>query len=124
MRKILCLDFDGVVHSYASGWHGADRIDDPPVEGALEFIVAASVRFEVVIHSSRCHQAGGIEAIRLWLWKHAFASGVGTCGFWATLRIEATKPPAHLTLDDRAVTFCGTWPDLDDIERFRPWNRK
>lgn len=29
-KPILCLDFDGVIHSYASGWKGADVIPDPP----------------------------------------------------------------------------------------------
>jgi hypothetical protein len=34
MRKpILCLDFDGVLHSYTSGWKGAAVIPDPPVPG-------------------------------------------------------------------------------------------
>ncbi len=38
MKPILCLDFDGVIHSYTSGWKGADVIPDPPVEGAMQFI--------------------------------------------------------------------------------------
>ena len=33
------------------------------------------------------------------------------------------KPPAHVTIDDRAVTFTGLWPSLDDIATFKPWNR-
>ena len=28
-KPILCLDFDGVIHSYISGWKGADVIPDP-----------------------------------------------------------------------------------------------
>ena len=35
---ILCLDFDGVIHSFKSGWKGAGKIPDPPVEGAIEWI--------------------------------------------------------------------------------------
>ena len=37
-KPILCLDFDGVIHSYASGWKGADVIPDAAVPGAMEFL--------------------------------------------------------------------------------------
>lgn len=32
---ILCLDFDGVCHSYTSGWKGAAVIPDPAVPGLV-----------------------------------------------------------------------------------------
>src|SRR5882672_3079773 len=39
MRKpILCLDFDGVLHSYSSGWKGADVIPDAPTPGMAAFL--------------------------------------------------------------------------------------
>ena len=43
--KILCLDFDGVIHSFTSGWRGAGIIPDPPVPGALDFIKDATGEF-------------------------------------------------------------------------------
>src|ERR1700743_3429981 len=55
-KPILCLDFDGVIHSYASGWKGADVIPDPPVAGAIEFIREALKHFRVAIFSSRTNQ--------------------------------------------------------------------
>jgi hypothetical protein len=66
-KPILVLDFDGVIHSYTSGWKGAAVIPDPPVPGALEFIVGALDRFEVHILSSRSHQRGGRNAMKRWL---------------------------------------------------------
>lgn len=82
MRKpILCLDFDGVIHSYKSGWKGAANIPDPPVEGALEFIVTALDHFTVAIHSSRSHQWGGRRAMKRWLKRHLKAVGMKAGGY-------------------------------------------
>ena len=37
-RPILCLDFDGVLHWYRSGWQSAEIIDDEPTPGAVDFV--------------------------------------------------------------------------------------
>lgn len=52
-KPTLCLDFDGVLHSYSSGWKGADIIPDPPVAGAADFIIEAQQHFIVAVYSSR-----------------------------------------------------------------------
>ena len=120
---ILCLDFDGVIHSYDSGWKGATVIPDPPVPGALEFLKAATERFTVAIYSTRSSVTGGRIAMSRWLDHHAGL--VGMRGNWLD-RIEwpGEKPPALVTLDDRALTFTGTWPDLDALLNFKPWNKR
>ena len=66
-KPILCLDFDGVIHSYTSGWGGAGQVSDPPVEGAVDFIISAMEHFEIHIFSSRSNQEGGIRAMQMWL---------------------------------------------------------
>src|SRR5262245_1372983 len=66
-KPILCLDFDGVIHSYTSGWKGVDVIPDPPVPGALDFIDKAREHFIVAIYSSRSGQIGGKHAMTEWL---------------------------------------------------------
>lgn len=33
------------------------------------------------------------------------------------------KPSAHVTIDDRAITFNGKWPTMDFLHNFRPWNK-
>lgn len=126
MRKpILCLDFDGVVHSYTSGWKGARNIPDPPVPGALDFISQAMFDgWDVVIHSSRARFFGGIFAMRAWLREHAGnqwdCMGVSLCD----VRFTRWKPSALVTLDDRAITFTGQWPSIKTIEAFKPWNKR
>jgi hypothetical protein len=122
-KPILCLDFDGVIHSYSSGWKGADVIPDPPVLGAIEFIARALERFSIAIYSSRSGQPGGIYAMRKWLRKHWLEMGLPgdreTEIEWPT-----EKPAAFITIDDRALTFDGTWPDLDTLLAFKPWNKR
>ena len=123
MRKpILCLDFDGVLHSYASGWKGADVIPDPPVAGAAQFIAAAQHHFTVAVHSSRSCQPGGIEAMRRYIHKAILDADLDGSIFDA-IEWPTEKPPAVVTLDDRALTFTGNWPELETLAKFRPWNK-
>lgn len=154
-KPILCLDFDGVVHSYTSGWKGVEFVADPPVPGALEFIVKALPHFEVHIFSSRSGQRGGRAAMKNWLlnqylglsrakasapewWvRHVDQEGILNDGVWpeaasrsayrlvhAELRWPSEKPPAFVTIDDRAITFDGTWPSIDWLLNFKPWNKR
>ena len=128
-KPILCLDFDGVIHSYISGWKGADVIPDPPVPGALRFIVHAMDLFTVAIFSSRSNQPGGLKAMREWIgfWsvddEHGFPDTFDH-GIWGSIQWPTEKPAAFVTLDDRAIQFDGTWPNISDLREFKPWNKK
>lgn len=126
-KPILCLDFDGVLHSYTSGWKGADTIPDPPVSGAIAFLRDAVKRFRVCIFSSRSSQSGGQQAMRQWLgyWVLEERLSDDEDLAWASaIEWPTEKPPALVTIDDRAITFTGEWPSLDDIAAFRPWNKR
>jgi hypothetical protein len=118
MAKTLLVDFDGVIHSYKIGWQGAAVIPDPPVPGAIEWLRQASKRFSVCVYSSRTHQDGGVEAMRNYLLRHGMAQEE-----LEQIAFPEHKPPAHMTIDDRALCFTGEWPDLDLIDAFQPWNR-
>jgi len=135
-RPILCLDFDGVIHSYTSGWKGADVIPDPPVDGAMAFIAQAVDSFDVAIFSSRSHQPGGRGAMHSYILTHMLsyleANADGDEGqaralahrVVGSLLFPLDKPPAMVTIDDRAITFTGTWPAVDELLAFKPWNKK
>lgn len=115
---MVCIDFDGVLHQYY-GWKGADVIDGEPVDGAMAWLqrmVEAGV--DVCVYSARSSEPGGIPAMRDWLSRHATPQIVEGLSF------PLHKPPAHLTIDDRAFCFCGRFPDLDEIRFFRPWWKK
>ena len=127
--KTLCLDFDGVIHSYKNGWKGATMIPDPPVDGALEFILEATQHYTVAIHSSRSGQDGGIPAMKDWIahWmlERGILSGSNVHDFVEnTIEWPVSKPGAYLTIDDRAITFRGVFPTMSAIENFRTWQQE
>ena len=109
-RRTVCLDFDGVIHSYRSGWKGATTIPDPPIHRVKEAIERLGKNFRVVVNSARCESEAGCQAIRDWLQKHDIPVDE-VCRY---------KPPAHIYVDDRAVPFTGDWDQtINDINRFR-----
>ena len=137
-KKLICLDFDGVLHSYASGWKGATEIPDPPVHGAMEWLkdVLEDDRFDVAIYSSRNGEDGGIQAMQKWLtneWGKRFSEGQAwgyvlmkdgsSCPVVNMIQWPTAKPPAYITIDDRAWQFRGVFPALGAIDTFTPWNK-
>ena len=141
-KPILCLDFDGVIHSYKSGWIASDFIPDPPVPGAFQFMLDALEHFRVVIFSSRSSSGhpsdggNGMRAMRIWMeyWAQRELPNDEASGYAANRVINAiiwnkeawptSKPPAYLTIDDRAVGFDGTWPEMSYLRDFKPWNKR
>ncbi len=116
-KPILLVDFDGVIHSYTSGWKGADVIPDPPVDGAIVFLKEAMEKFDVQIYSSRSKDACALVEMKTWL-------ACNGCYFVKELKFPTQKPPAFLTIDDRAIQFNGAFPGIDELLAFKPWNKK
>ena len=117
-----------MIHSYESGWKGADQIPDAPVPGALQFIVEAMDHFRVAIFSSRSCQPGGLSAMQQWIgyWSVDPDFGMGDQfdhSAWSAIEWPKEKPPAFLTIDDRAMMFGGTFPNPKDLLNFKPWNK-
>jgi hypothetical protein len=108
-KPILCLDFDGVIHSYTSGWKGANVIPDPPVQGTADFIAQAVNHFRVAVFSSRSNQPGGVAAMKVYVHRLLVAQhqGDGT-DIFDQLEWPTEKPAAFVTIDDRALCFTGT----------------
>ena len=109
-RLTICLDFDGVIHSYQSGWQGAGIVADPPIHKVDVAIRRLRKDFRVVVHSARCNTEEGRNAIANWLVKHKIEVD----------EVCEHKPPAHVYIDDRAVAFTGDWEQtIADVKAFR-----
>jgi hypothetical protein len=133
-NKIICVDFDGVIHSYKSGWKGVANIPDPPVEGAIEWIedhlpipdevcaLAPTYNGPIVqIYSSRSKSWRGRRAMKKWLVKHGLHPAYISDNI---LKFPTKKPPAFLTIDDRAICFNGTFPTTEEMISFKTWYGK
>jgi len=126
-KPLLVLDFDGVIHSYTSGWKGAATVPDPPVPDAIAFLREAVKVFRVAIYSSRSGQLGGIEAMAEWLGLQVMLERLSDDEdlAWATaIEWPTEKPAAFVGIDDRVLTFTGNWPTIQELLAFKPWNKK
>ncbi len=113
-KPTVCLDFDGVIHSYTSGWEGATIISDPPVDGIYEALAAIHDDYYTIICSSRCSLCGGKEAIKDWLEKYNLDQYID--------EIAAIKPAAVVYVDDRGLTFDGNATTLyNKIKNFHSY---
>lgn len=97
--ETICLDFDGVLHSYVSGWQGETVIADPPIHGTDRAVERLRKRYRVVVHSARCQSREGREAVERWLAQHGIEVD----------EVCEHKPLAKMYVDDRGLRFDGDW---------------
>ena len=115
MARTVVFDFDGVIHSYTSGWKGEDTVPDPPVPGIREALKEIhDAGYEVVVVSTRCATIKGHGAIEAWLYDNGLREYID--------KVCKEKPPAVAYIDDRAICFDGH-PEalLKKIKNFQPW---
>lgn len=131
-KPILCLDFDGVIHRYDSGWQGACVIADDVTDGFFEWLDEAAQHFKIVVYSSRSKEPGAVDAMAFWMadqrqkWRER--GGISPVQDVTKIEVEfaETKPPAFLQIDDRAICFDGDWSKLkpEALLAFKPWNKR
>lgn len=115
-KPTVVFDFDGVIHSYKSGWKGAGVIPDPVVPGIREAIGQLQEHgYMVVVVSTRCSTDEGLKAVMKYLAENCImVDGV-----------LAEKPPAVCYIDDRAICFDGHPENiLSQVQGFKPWYLK
>jgi hypothetical protein len=123
-KPTLCIDFDGVIHSYERGWQDGTIYGDV-VPGFFAWAEEAQKQFKLVIYSSRSATDEGRLAMGSWLARKLKQQWEGDP---IEFTMAAEKPAAWLTIDDRALTFKGDWfhPDLapEVLREFKPWNMR
>lgn len=125
-RPILCLDFDGVIHSYEKGWQDG-VIYGQPTEGFFAWAEMMRQHFLLAIYSSRSDSHKNIKpmqdwlSVHLWNWKQDHPDS--TLSIY-DFRFPMKKPAAFVTIDDRALTFSGKWSEFtpERLLGFKPWN--
>lgn len=127
----IAVDFHGVIVAHPEGSQGATQLDWPEVPGAIAWLKRISERYFVHIISARFgrpHPEGDhARAMAMtWLSQHGIPSDwmmpserSPSPRIWLT----AVKPACILWVDDRGWRFDGTFPTVEQIQDFRPWNR-
>lgn len=116
-KGTVVFDFDGVIHSYTSGWQGEGVANDPIVPGMAEELKRIYTDgYKVVVVSTRCNSRKGMDCVNDYLLNNGVLKYVDL--------ITAKKPPAICYIDDRAICFDGH-PEglLEKIQNFKPWNK-
>ena len=129
-KPTICIDFDGVIHSYEKGWQDG-VIYGTVVQGFFEWIERVKDQFKLVIYSSRSKDQTSLNAMKVWLLDQ---QTIWLVQHWigtpeehpAIFEFSHEKPAAWLTIDDRAIQFKGDWaaPELsaESMRAFKPWN--
>lgn len=131
-KPIICIDFDGVIHSYEKGWQGGE-IYGTVTDGFFEWATEAKKYFTLVIYSSRSKTAEGRTQMWAWL-KHQWGNWAHHSNHQLTdddirygdFEFANEKPPAFLTIDDRSIQFSGNWQIIppEALINFKPWTVK
>ena len=66
-KKTVVFDFDGVIHSYTSGWQGIGNIPDPVVPGIQSAISTLRMEGYEVIVVSKIGRASCRERVCLYV---------------------------------------------------------
>ena len=111
MKKLLCIDFDGVINNYTGNYNPDDLCK--PREGVELFLKSLSNNYFIYIFTSR-----NTLKVEQWMCKHNLIHYIS--------HITNIKEPAYAYIDDRAIKFNGDYDKtLTALEKFKPhWYKK
>lgn len=116
-KKVIAVDFDGVIHEYSDGWKDGEIYDDP-IPGVQDALKKLQDKFRIVIFSTRNHdrtikgekQSNQVSDMREYMEKHEIP--------FDEIYQGNGKPIAKLYIDDNAYRFEGDWDkSLPEVEK-------
>ena len=118
MAKTICIDFDGVIHDYSTGWRGIDVFNEP-VSGAKEGTASLKEQgWTIIIYTTR----NDTPALREWLEENQITYDYINENPNQPEESDKGKLIASVYLDDRAVLFDGNWElAVEKTLGFTPW---
>lgn len=107
-KKVLAIDFDGVIHKNSKGFYNGEVYDEP-IEGALSAIKYLAEYYTIILYTFKGHPdrplVRGMDGTQLtweWLKKHGIDKYIEDI-VWG-------KPNARVYIDDKGYRF-ENWTD-------------
>ena len=127
MKPTICIDFDGVIHSYEHGWRSGE-IYGTATKGFFDWAQEMTKHFDIVIYSSRSKDIDTRGEMYRWMqmeWNKWMRASQNTTLHFDDFRFAHEKPSAFMTIDDRCICFDGDWGKItaERIFNFKPWNK-
>jgi|TARA_Y100000310_G_scaffold160800_1_gene160693 acid phosphatase class B len=98
MKRIIAVDFDGVIHKFRKGWMDGSIYDEPVEDAIKELNMLNKKGYKVVVLTARTEH----KEIQEWLKDK---------GVNFDIEVTNVKPPAIAYIDDRAIRFTN-WNDI------------
>ena len=125
-KPTLCVDFDGVIHSYESGWQGGE-IYGHVVPGFLTWLLQTREFFTISVYSARSRDEQMRMEMAAWFRRQMAERFMPEEieDIMSSISFVHEKPKAWLTIDDRCIRFDGNWeaPELTvtQLLAYKPW---
>lgn len=134
-KPTIAIDFDGVIHSYERGWQEGN-IYGTVVPGFFEWAAEAKNHLTLVVYSSRSDSHKNVKPmidwmtvhLQKWRWDREDTGEKLLDLSIKDFEFPIKKPPAFVTIDDRAIVFKGQWEaeelKPENILKYKSWTQE